>query len=108
MLAGFFEGLGILLRRKLIDLALGDDLFSSDMLLTGHKMKPIVEGGRKQFNQSRISEWFEYLHNEMQKREQQLAKLSKNALSILSYFQLNTIQQSILYKKVRTRKSINK
>jgi len=73
MVGNFFEGLGILLRRKLIDIALVDDLFSSDVIITWHKMKPIIEGWRKQFNRPQMSEWFEYLYNEMQKREQQLA-----------------------------------
>jgi len=72
MLAGFFEGLGILLHRNLIDITLVDDLFSSDIILTWHKMKPLVEGWRKQFNRSQMSEWFEYLANEMKKREQKL------------------------------------
>jgi len=72
MLAGFFEGLGILLHRNLIDITLVDDLFSSDIFLTWHKMKPLVEGWRKQFNRSQMSEWFEYLANEMKKREQKL------------------------------------
>jgi len=74
MVAAFFEGMGILLRRKLIDISLVDDLQSSDIILTWHKMKPIVEGWRKHFNRPQISEWFEYLYNEMRKREQQLAK----------------------------------
>ena len=73
MVANFFEGIGILLRRKLIDIALVDDLFSSDVIITWHKMKPIVEGWRKQFNRPQMSEWFEYLYNEMKKRERQLA-----------------------------------
>jgi len=72
MVASFFEGIGILLHRKLVDIALVDDLFSSDIIVTWHKMKPIVEGWRKHFNRPQISEWFEYLHNEMQKREQKL------------------------------------
>jgi stress-induced morphogen len=74
IVADFFEGLGILLRRKLINLALVDDLFSSDIIITWHKMKPLVEGWREHFNRPQMSEWFEYLHNEMQKREQQLAR----------------------------------
>ena len=36
------------------------------------KIKPIAEGERKQTNRPQIWEWFEYLYNEMQKREQQL------------------------------------
>jgi len=75
MVASFFEGMGILLRRKLIDITLVDDLQSTDIILTWHKMKPIVEGWRKHFNRPQMSEWFEYLYNEMQKREQQLAKI---------------------------------
>jgi len=74
MVASFFEGMGILLRRNLIDIALIDDLHSTDIILTWHKMKPIVEGWRKQFNRPQMSEWFEYLYNEMVKREQKLAK----------------------------------
>jgi len=74
MVAAYFEGIGILLRRKLIDIALVDDLLSSDIVLTWHKMKPIVEGWRKQFNRPQISEWFEYLYDEMQKREQTLTQ----------------------------------
>jgi len=75
MIASFFEGMGILLHRKLVDIALVDDLSSTDIILTWHKMKPIVDGWRKHFNRPQMSEWFEYLYNEMQKREQQLAKI---------------------------------
>jgi hypothetical protein len=70
----FFEGVGILLRRKLINIALVDDLFSSPIKISWEKIKPIAEGERKQFGRPQIWEWFEYLYNEMQKREQQLAK----------------------------------
>jgi hypothetical protein len=72
MVANFFEGLGILLRRKLIDIALVDDLFSSDIILTWHKMKPLAEGWRKHFNRPQMAEYFEYLYNEMKKRELKL------------------------------------
>jgi len=74
MVASFFEGIGILLYRRLIDITLVDDLFSSDVIITWHKMKPIVEGWRKHFNRPQISEWFEHLHNEMQRREQRLTR----------------------------------
>lgn len=69
MVAAFFEGIGILLHRKLVNINLVDDLFSSDIIITWHKMKPIVEGWRKHFNRPQISEWFEYLYSEMKKRE---------------------------------------
>lgn len=72
MVANFFEGIGILLRRRFVDIDLVDDLFSSDIMITWHKMKPIVEGWRRQFNRPQMSEWFEYLHSEMEKREEKM------------------------------------
>jgi len=74
MVAAFFEGIGILLRRKLVNMDLVDDLFSSDIIITWQKMKPIVDGWRKHFNRPQISEWFEYLYNEMNRREDRQAK----------------------------------
>jgi len=68
----FFEGVGVLLHKKHVDIALVDDLFSSPVKRAWEKLKPIAEGERKQTNRAQIWEWFEYLYNEMQKREQQL------------------------------------
>ena len=68
----FFEGVGVLLHKKLINIALVDDLFSSPIKISWEKMKPIAEGERKQFGRPQIWEWWEYLYNEMQKREQKL------------------------------------
>jgi len=69
----FFEGVGVLLRRKLIDIGLVDDLFSSPIKRAWEKMKPIAEGERKYAQRPQIWEWFEYIYHEMKKREQQLA-----------------------------------
>jgi len=68
----FFEGIGILLKRKLIDIELVDDMFTSPVKLTWEKMKNITLESRKVRNQPEIFEWFEYLYNEMKKREQKL------------------------------------
>ena len=68
----FFEGVGVLLKRKLIDIALIDDLFTGPIKMTWEKGKHIVEDAKKQLNQPQWAEWFEYLYNEMQKREQRL------------------------------------
>jgi hypothetical protein len=67
----FFEGLGVLLHRKLIDISLVDDLFSSPVKRAWEKLKPVAEGERNQTNRPQIWEWFEYVYNEMKKREQQ-------------------------------------
>ncbi len=66
----FFEGLGVLLHRKLIDIDLVDDLFTAPIKLSWESLKPIAKEQRKQFNQPQMYEWCEYLYNEMKKREQ--------------------------------------
>jgi len=70
----FFEGIGILLCRKLIDIRLVDDLFSYIIETTWEKIKPVVEGVRKHNNAPQIFEWFEYLANEIKKRQQKGVK----------------------------------
>ena len=68
----YFEGIGVLLRRKLIDIGLVDDLLSGPIKNTWEKMKPVAEGVRKELSQPTVMEYFEYLYDEMQKREQSL------------------------------------
>jgi hypothetical protein len=68
----FFEGVGVLLHRRLIDIGLVDDLFSSPVRRAWEKLKPIAEGERNQTQRPQIWEWFEYLYNEIKKREQKL------------------------------------
>jgi hypothetical protein len=41
-------------------------------MLVGTKIMPIIEEGRKRYDLPRIWTNFEYLYNEMQKREQKL------------------------------------
>ena len=71
----FFEGIGVLVKRKLVNMDLVDDLLSSDIVSTWEKMKPVAEGERKKFGRPQIWEWWEYLYNELQKRERKLAKI---------------------------------
>ena len=68
----FFNGIGVLLHGKLADIGLVDDLFGYMVIWLWEKMKPYIEGGRKEWNQPKSLEWFEYLYNEMKKREQRL------------------------------------
>jgi len=70
--ATFFEGIGVLLQKKLIDLNLVDALFSVPLKLMYEGMKPIIEGNREQFHDQRVFGNFEYLYDEINKREQQL------------------------------------
>ena len=68
MMGMFFEGIGILLKKKLVQLDLVTDLFAVEMLWL--KWKPLAEGLRKQTNNPHFAEWFEYIYNEMKKNEQ--------------------------------------
>ena len=70
--ATFFEGIGVLLQKKLIDINLVDALFSVPLKFMYEGMKPIIEGNRKQFHDQRVFGNFEYLYYEINKREQQL------------------------------------
>ena len=73
--ATLFEGIGVLLHRKLVDIELVDHLFRESIRLVWEKAKPIMYDVRKQLNLPTYGRWFEYLYNEMQKREQQTAKI---------------------------------
>jgi len=68
----FFDGVGVLLRRKLVDIGLVDELFHTEATLLWEKVKPLAEGRRKELNQPTVYQCFEYLYNEMKKREQKL------------------------------------
>jgi hypothetical protein len=70
----FFEGIGVLLHRKLIDIDLVDDLFTAPVKMQWESTKALVKDYRKERNLPTMFEYFEYLYNEMQKREQTLAQ----------------------------------
>jgi len=75
MVAMFFEGIGILLYKKIIDAGLTYDLFSfTPIKLYWEKMKPVILGLREQYNDPKIFEWFEYLYNEIKKIERRGVK----------------------------------
>jgi len=63
--------MGLLLQKKLVDPEIVSRLPVS---MTWNKVKPIVEGVRKQFNNSTMYEEFEYLYNEVKKRQQPVNK----------------------------------
>ena len=70
MMGNFYEQIGVLLKNRLIDASLVDQLFP--VSATWEKMKPLVEGMRKEYHDPTFFEWFEYLYNEMKKRKQNL------------------------------------
>ena len=70
----FFEGIGVLLKRKLINIDLVDDLFTGPIKITWESFEDLTKDARKQREAPTLFEWFEYLYNEMKKREQTLAQ----------------------------------
>ena len=71
-ITGYYDGLGFLLHRRLIDIDTIEYLLSGTSTGVWEKVKPIIEGMRKHYNLPELFKWFEYLYKEMQKREQRL------------------------------------
>lgn len=65
--AGFFEGIGVLVKRKLIDSTLVDDLMSGNITSYWEKMRPLVKQIRINLNWPQAFEWTEYLYNKIKK-----------------------------------------
>jgi hypothetical protein len=66
----FFEGIGILLQRKLVDTTMIEDLFGGAIARIWERVKTGVIKARQQLNDPTIYYYFEHLYNEMKKREQ--------------------------------------
>jgi len=72
MVCLFFNEIGILLRMKLVSIKMVSAMFTLVTTTTWEKVQPLVQGRRRQIGPL-FYEDFEYLYNEMKKREQQLA-----------------------------------
>lgn len=70
-----FAELGKLLQRKLIDIDLIDDLTGRAVITTYEKLEPFNEMFKKERKEGQMDS-FEYLYNEMRKREQKLQEHS--------------------------------
>ncbi len=69
----YFEGVGVLLYRKMIDIALVDDLLSSETLILWEKIEPAVKQMRIRMNRPQLFEYFEHLYEQIRRREQKLS-----------------------------------
>jgi hypothetical protein len=67
MCAMFMESMGVLLHKRLVDVETITELFPVEM--AWKRFEPIVTGIRRKGTPESYK-WFEYLHNEMKKREQ--------------------------------------
>ena len=61
----FFEGIGVLLKRNLIEIDMIDDMMGYSIKRTWEKMGPIEKETRERWNAPRTFDDFEYLYNEL-------------------------------------------
>ena len=66
------DEVGVLLSKKRVDIDLIDQLFGYNIMMIGITTMPVIEQSRKRLNQPRVWTDFEYLYNEVKKREQKL------------------------------------
>ena len=62
---GFFEGVGVLVRRRLIDPSLVDDLMSGAIVQYWERFESILLERRRRLNWPQVGEQIEYLYNEV-------------------------------------------
>ena len=70
-MSAFCEDLGLLVKRKVIDISLVAERYNVNAVY--EKLKPWIEATRKRDNNPKLYEWFEYLANEEKEYYQQLA-----------------------------------
>jgi hypothetical protein len=61
----FFEGVGVMVKRGLIDITLVDDLMSGHVVSSWEKFEPIIMDIRATMNWPQCLEWWEYLYREV-------------------------------------------
>ena len=67
----FLNGIGFLVHEGFVNIKLVLGLFHAGAwIMLWEKLKPVVEGVRKKFGFPESYRWFEYLYNEVRKREQ--------------------------------------
>jgi len=69
VLFGTFESLGILVYKRDMDIEMVEDFFSGIIILSGKKLKNYVTEMRKAGNRETYYEWYQWLHEQVEKRE---------------------------------------
>ena len=67
----FFDGIRVLVKNGLVDMNTVYDLLSTTVLWTWEQYEPIMRGDRENFQRPQMWDDFEFLYNEVKKREQQ-------------------------------------
>jgi hypothetical protein len=74
-LGWFFNLMGFFVKEKIVHIKLVDELLGYWVLRYWETVfKPLAHGWRKQYNIPESYHWFEYLYNEMKKRQQPASK----------------------------------
>jgi hypothetical protein len=64
-LANYYEGVGVLVKRGLIDVSLVDDLMSGGIMRFWEKFEYVIKETRKRYNFPQRAEYVEYLYNQI-------------------------------------------
>ncbi len=75
--AGYFEGIGLMVNKKLIDISLVENLMSTHIIYFWEKINTLSIELRREFNSPQLDMWKEYLYNEIKKREAHSKKPAK-------------------------------
>jgi hypothetical protein len=70
IIGNYFEGIGILVKRKLVEAEIVHDFWGDIILSTWEQIKPLIAEMRKDSGDRNMFVFWEYLYNEMKKREQ--------------------------------------
>jgi hypothetical protein len=65
----FFDSVGTLVKKKLIDISLVDGLLANSIIITWKRCESLVKGDREYFQRPNLWEDFEYIYKELTKRE---------------------------------------
>ena len=68
-IAAYFEGIGVLVYRKLIDVEQVADLMARNITIFWEKMGPIIKERRVRYNNEYVWEWNEWLYKEIKKHQ---------------------------------------
>ncbi|MFX0054870.1 MAG: hypothetical protein ACFFAX_11880 [Promethearchaeota archaeon] len=66
-LTSFFEGIGLLVKKGLIDINLVAELMSTPLIFVWQRVEKLVMRVRELTGRPQVYEWYEYLYNEIQK-----------------------------------------
>jgi hypothetical protein len=70
MVFAFFDSVGALVRKQLIDIDLVDGVMAISLIVTWRMFESVLKGDREFFNSPTLWGDFEYIYNELNKREQ--------------------------------------